>query len=86
MTEQEALDWFQDHAELSEANRVAITNLCFRIPRRPLRSMIHYPHQPDLETAQCPYCLRRLRTKRSTKTGDTFCPTCGQAIDWTQNS
>lgn len=62
----------------------AIDFLRFRQPLKPFRRKIEYPNMPDLITAQCPACLRRLRTSRTTKSGDAYCPKCGQAIDWSE--
>jgi hypothetical protein len=55
-----------------------------QIPKKPYRKTIHYPYMPDLDVCQCPTCLRRLRTTRTTVKGDAHCPKCGQAIDWSE--
>lgn len=50
------------------------------IPAKPLRHTVVYPYKPAMEVLQCPGCLRRLRTKLTTKQGDKYCPDCGQRI------
>lgn len=69
--------------EIKEAHREAIEALQRRTPMKPYRNIVHYPYRSDMEIVQCPRCKRRLRTSRMTKSGDAYCPDCGQAIDWT---
>ena len=70
------------YVDYSAAVNTAIDALKKQTPMRPYRNIVRYPYQSDLEVVQCPMCKRRLRTNRMTKSGDAFCPDCGQAIDW----
>ena len=57
----------------------------YRNPKKPVvvtAFNFKNPYMSRLVVANCPTCGRRLRTKIVRK-NDKFCPSCGQAIDWT---
>lgn len=68
-------------AEACDIGREAILK---QMPKKPYRKTITYPYMPDMDVCQCPSCLRRLRTTRTTANGDAYCPKCGQHIDWSE--
>lgn len=91
MTRQEKFNWFvrraryhtfQEDAELYAEAAVAIFK---QIPKAPLPI-------GSRECLSCPICGRPLRKpivahtlvsgRRVSKRGDSFCPSCEQAIDW----
>lgn len=91
MTRQEIYNWFWKRAkyyalrEDAELYAEAAAAIFKQIPKQPIPS-------GSRECFVCPMCSRPLRkpitahTLMSGRTvsrrGDSFCPSCGQAIDW----
>ena len=56
-----------------EALKTAISALEKQIPRKPIR-LLYY------EVGDCPFCETTVYISE-----DGFCPSCGQALDWSDN-
>lgn len=54
------------------------------VPKKPHTTFVPYFYKRDETIVQCPNCKRRLRTSRTVKNPDAYCPRCGQAIDWSE--
>lgn len=54
------------------------------VPKKPYTTFVPYFYKRDENIVQCPNCKRRLRTSRTVKNHDAYCPRCGQAIDWSE--
>ena len=54
----------------------------YRKPKKPIVTLTQYFGIPSLTVVSCPTCIRTLEANRS-ENKDKFCPSCGQAIDWT---
>lgn len=89
MTAEDAYTWINVHmgpkgdwSRHDAAVKTALDALQKQTPQKPYRNRIEYPNMRDMDVVQCPSCRRRLRTTRTQKSGDRYCPACGQAIDW----
>lgn len=55
-----------------EALKMAVEVLEKQIPRKPIRLLYH-------EVGDCPFCETTVYISE-----DGFCPSCGQALDWSE--
>lgn len=92
MTNKEAVKYAKENilaytSEMAEFKVLAIEALKKQIPKKPARRTIYAEHWQGYYTIRvCPVCGVDTPVPRELESWEFWCPDCGQALDWSEES